>query len=378
MTRRRKRPRPISNRMKFLELIDRWFPPPEILRLNGLGVDISESSIKYIGFEPSYTGMTGLSLKHWGEVDLKAGILSGGEIKDVEGLAAAINEVRKKTGVSYMRLSLPEERVYIFETEFEADTDHSEIRNLVEFRLEENVPLSPRDAYFDYHISKDKSDGRLLASVTVCARELVDKYYEACRHARVTPLSFEVESQAIARAVLPEKDHGTKLLVDFGKTRTGLGIVHHSVLHYTSTIDIGGNELSVALKRQVGEKEESELTKIKNEEGLVQGVGNTISSEALLPIVSAIKDEVQTRMQYWNDKYTSSRPIEEIILCGGSVNLRGLPAYLTETLGVETVMGDVWQNAFDTKLFAPPIDRRHSYGYATAIGLGLGSFSDDI
>jgi len=365
--------------MQLLQMIDRWLPPPEILRLSGLGVDISESSIKYIGFSPSYTGLFALSMDSYGEVDIGPDILSQGEIKDVDKLSKVLSEVKKRTGVPYMRLSLPEERVYLFETEIEQGLSQKEIRAQLEFRLEENVPLSPRDSYFDFHISQPLSKGgQCPVAVTVCAKEVIDSYYEACRKAGITPLSFEVESQAIARAVLSKGDRGTRLLIDFGKTRTGLGIVHDGILLYTSTIDIGGNDLSVSLRRQLGEKPEADLTTLKNNFGLVKGADKANYIEALLPVISSVKDEIQTRLNYWNEKNGATRPIGEIILCGASANLRGLATYFTETLGVETTLADVWQNAFDPKLLAPPIDRRHSYSYATAVGLALASFSTNL
>ena len=65
------------------------------------------------------------------------------------------------------------------------------------------------------------------------------------------------------------------------------------------------------------------------------------------------------------------KKINSIILCGGSSNLKGLPSYFSETLGVPCVRGNVWENVFSLKDTVPPIDRRHSLGYATAIGLGL-------
>ena len=360
--------------VSVLSFIDRWLPPPSVLRPSGLGVDISESSIKYIGLEMNRTGLSHLSLTRWGEVVLPPEVISRGEVKDSNKLIAALGEVKKRSGASYIRLSLPEERVYLFETEITADTDMKDIRDLLEFRLEENVPLSPRDAYFDYRLYREGENGPTIASVAVCPKTMIDAYFNACQQASLTPLSFEVESQAIARAVLPEDDKGTKLLVDFGKTRTGLGIVHQGILSYTSTIDIGGNELSASLRRQFGDKDENALSRIRNEQGLVKGVSSPSASEALLPPVSVIKDELQMHVRYWNDKHAPARPIEEIIICGGIANLRGLPEYFMETMGLETIVADVWQNAFDAKLFAPPIDRRHSYGYATAIGLALASF----
>lgn len=361
--------------MNSLSFIDRWLPPPRILRPSYLGVDISESSIKYIGFDRARSGLSPLRLEHWGEIEIGPDVVERGEVKDVKTLARSLAEVKKRTGVGHVRLSLPEERVYLFETEIERETESSDIRELLEFRLEENVPLSPRDAYFDYRLRPAEEGGSLTAAVAVCPKSVADAYYETCRPAGVTPLSFEVESQAIARAVLPAGDSGTKLLVDFGKTRTGIGIVHREITSYTSTIDIGGNELSASMKRQLGEREESELTKIKNDQGLVRATGSNSPSEALLPVVSVIKDEILTHMQYWNNKHTASRPIAEVVLCGGTANLRGLPEYFRETLGIATSVADVWQNAFDAKISTPPIDRHHSFGYATAIGLALASFA---
>lgn len=364
--------------MRLLSFVDHWLPPPALLRPLSLGVDISESSIKYIGFKNNPLGLSALTLTDWGEVELKADTVSRGEVKDVASLAAALGEVKRRSGVNHFRLSLPEERVYLFEVELDPDIDFRDIRGLLEFRLEENVPLSPRDAYFDHRLYREGQDGPVIASVAACPKTVVDAYYEACQKAGVVPISFEVESQAIARAVLGRGDKGTKLLVDFGRTRTGLGIVHQGILSYTSTVDIGGNELSAGLRRQLGDKEESELSRIKNEQGLVKGTSKPAPNEALLPTVSVIKDDIQRHMQYWNDKHASARPIEEIIICGGSANLRGLPEYFRETLNIEAVVADVWQNAFDATLTAPPIDRRHSYGYATAVGLSLASFNGNL
>jgi type IV pilus assembly protein PilM len=143
---------------------------------------------------------------------------------------------------------------------------------------------------------------------------------------------------------------------------------------YTSTIDIGGYQFSEALRSALGDQEESVLTKLKNERGLLHTGETEDIYEALLPSVSALKDEVATRITYWNTRSIESgtRSIEKIILSGGSVNMAGLPEYLTEALGIETERVDVWRNVFAVQnTVVPPITRRYSYGYATAIGLAL-------
>jgi type IV pilus assembly protein PilM len=349
------------------------------MRLPSAGVDISDTSLKYIQFQPDKRSGTQLELSYWGDIDIPKGVLSRGTVNDVKKLSEGIREVKERIGVETVRVSLPEERAYLFETEIKKGTPFKEIRGLLEFRLEENVPLSPRDAFFDYDIiANDTKSDSLKVSVTAYARETVMSYYEACLGAGVTPISFEVEAQAIARATIKAGDKVTHMIVDFGKTRTGIGIVHRGVLVYTSTIDIGGAELSAAMRAVLGDREESELTKIKNTQGLVRTVEDTGVYSALLPVMESIIKEVQTRVQYWNmrDATDSSRQIESIILCGGSVNMKGLPEYFSEMLSIESLRANVWQNAFPDFDTVPEIGRRYSYGYASAIGLALTPFTE--
>ena len=363
--------------MSVLSILGKILPPPKYITMPTLGVDISDTSLKYVKFKRDNRSGMNLELEHWGDIDIGDEVLQRGNIKDLNKLSEALRKMKEETKADHVRVSLPEERAYLFETEIKRDTSFKEIRGLLEFRLEENVPLSPRDAYFDYDVVEDDlREGVFRVLVTAYARETVMGYYEACRQAGVTPIAFEVEAQAIARATLPAGDKGTYMIVDFGKTRSGVGIVHRGSLMYTSTIDIGGDELSSALRQQLGDMPEIEFTKIKNNQGLVQGVDDASVYEALVTTLSAIKDEIATRIQYWNtlDIERDERQIERLILCGGSVNLKGLPGYLTETLGIESKRAEVWQNAFDINYNIPPITRRYSYGYATAIGLALSDF----
>lgn len=362
--------------MSVLGTLTKLVPPPQYLMMPSVGVDISDTSLKYIHFQPDKRSGTQLELSYWGDIDIPASALERGTVNDIKSLSQAVGEVKERTGLSTIRVSLPEERAYLFETEIKKGTPFKEIRGLLEFRLEENVPLSPRDAFFDYDIIEDSYRKDMLrVSVTAYARETVMNYYEACVSAGMTPLSFEVEAQAIARATILPGDVGTHIIVDFGKTRTGIGIVYRGSLMYTSTIDIGGAQLSAALRRQIGDKPESDLTKIKNEQGLVRGVDGPEVYDALLPTMSAITDEIRTRVEYWNARDESAtRQIESIILCGGSVNMKGLPEYFTEKLGIPASRADVWRNAFSLDHTIPAIGRRYSYGYSTAIGLALTSF----
>jgi type IV pilus assembly protein PilM len=352
----------------------RYLPPPQFLTMPSLGVDISDTSLKYIQFGEEKRGMK--PLLTWGEIEIPTGVLDRGYVHDQKQLTAVLKECKVKTGATFIRVSLPEERAYLFETEIKRSTPTKEIRSLLEFRLEENVPIPAREAFFDYDILEaETTDKTLRVVVAAYARETILNYFDACNEAGLIPLSFEVEAQAMVRSVLPSAAAGAHMLVDFGKTRTGVGIVLDGVLMYTSTIDFGGNQLSEVLRKVHGQITEGELTTIKNTQGLIKGVHDTRSYDALISTISVIKDELAARIQYWHsgDYKPETRRIQSVTLCGGSSNLKGLPEYFTETLGVTTKRADVWQNAFSVARHIPPISVRHSYGYATAIGLALKS-----
>lgn len=347
------------------------------MRLPGVGVDISDSSIKYVTFAPKYSYKALCTVGAWGSVPVPAGSIDQGEVADAKKLSEALAQVGQAADTSFVRVSLPEERAYIFETEIQKNTSVRDIRSQLEFRLQEHVPLSPRDAFFDYQIVEETKKG-LRVAVVVYSRETILSYSEACSMAGLTPISFEVEAQAIGRSVLPDID-STYMVVDFGKERTGIGIIYKGCLLYTSTIDMGGANLSKSLRKQLGDITEEECTKRKNEEGLIPKRGDFGTYEAFLTVMASIKDELALQLQYWHTRNRGgeNRKIEKIVLCGGSTNLKGVTEYFTETLGIPTVRADVWQKAL-VKSEVPPIEKRVSYGYATAIGLAMQGVSIDL
>jgi len=336
-----------------------------------VGVDISDTSLKYVAFDPVPVNASLRTVQQWGEIEIPDGVLDRGHVNDKQKLVTVLRTLKERTRTQFVRLSLPEERAYLFETTVKKSTPKNELRSLLEFRLEENVPISSKDTLFDFDVSEMSGQTNdVQVVVAAYARETIEDYYSACKEAGITPLSFEVEAQAMSRAVLPKGDAGTYLLLDFGKTRTGIGIVHAGRLVYTSTVDIGGLQLSGVLRKVLGDISEAELTAIKNTQGLVPTTQDSSCYDALISTVSVIKDELATRLQYWHTN-NPDRKIQSVILCGGSVNMKGLPEYLRDELGVPVVRANVWQNALSLKTTVPPIDLQRSYGYAAAIGLAL-------
>lgn len=363
--------------MSVVSTIEKVFPPPKYITFPTVGVDISDTSLKYVSFERAHAYDTNLMLTAWGDIAVPEGVVERGNVHDMGVLATVLKEVKKKTGALYVTVSLPEERAYLFETTIPKNTPRKQIRELIEFKLEENVPLSPRDAYFDSSIiGLDEGTSDLRLAVAVYARDTINNYYDACTSAELLPVAFEIEAQAIARATVPWGVEDACMIVDFGKTRLGVGIVYRGTLAYTSTVDIAGEHMSAAMRQVLGDVSEAELTKIKNTKGIVKTDDNADVARVLTEIMKNLADELAVRMHYWHTRKADrgERQIRKIILCGGSANLWGLPEYLADSLCIPTERAAVWHNAFSFDAYVPPVTRPYSYGYATAIGLALRGF----
>jgi len=119
---------------------------------------------------------------------------------------------------------------------------------------------------------------------------------------------------------------------------------------------------------------EAEARKIKAEHGIVPAPGNEDYLAAMLLTVSAIRDEISRRFEYWQEKAALSgmhEPVSRAILAGGNASVRGLPEYLEGSLRVPVAAGDVFTNLASRDTWIPRLDYTESLAYATAIGLAL-------
>lgn len=345
-----------------------FFPLPRLLSMPAAGLEISEHSIKYLRL----AGTREVRLAAFGNADLIAGIVAGGEIEDVEALATALRSIRGKIGTPFVHVSLPEQKGYIFRMRVPR-VPEMDVREAIEFRLEEQVPLAPSDVVFDWEpLLSESTEGELALNVTAFPRATVEEYYEAVVSAGLTPLSFEIESQAAARAVLPSGEVGPVMIVDFGETRTAIAVAEGGVVRFTTSLELAGAALTSALTQRLGLKP-GEAERLKNDEGLSDG--RTEAGKLMHAAASALRSEIQRHFVYWHTHKEASglphQPIRSIILCGGNANLRGLPAYLAQTMKADVTLADVWQHAFSLEQYVPPVAHNQSLRYATVVGLAL-------
>lgn len=345
------------------------FAPPRYLALPLSGIDISTSGVKAARLVEDDNGIT---LAGYSDVRMPSGAFADGEIVDRAAVAKALINSAKSAGISAANVALPESKSYLFETAV-AGEKKDDWRIAIEQHLDELVPLPPPEAVFDFVKVGQSENGDVMVAGIGFARRIVDNMLSVFDEAGIRVQSLEGETFASSRALLPRGDESTSLIVDVGRATTKISIVSRRIPRFATTIGFGGHSLTLAVQKHFGVTE-AEARKIKAERGIVPVPGNEDYLAAMLSTVSAIRDEIRTRLEYWQDKASDSganTPVTHAILVGGNASVRGFPEYLEGALKIPVVAGDVFVNLASRDEWIPGLDYTESLAYATAIGLAL-------
>ena len=348
-----------------------WFPAPDLLKMPAVGLDISDGSARFVELVDDGGRK---KLGRFGKIKLPDGVVSKGVIKDKAKLVKILKPLKDKYGFDFVRVSIIETNSYIFKARIPVTENmrRQEILGSLSFKIEENVPIKIEDIIFDFDVIR-QTDKYIDVVVTALPKDIINQFTEVFNKVGLMPLSFEVEAQAVARSSVSAGDKSTLMLVDFRSTRVSVSIVSEGKVRFTSTLDIGGDDLINAIRKKF-DVSSADAKKIKLDKGLLKGNHNDETFFAMVSTVSALKDEMNKFLIYWNthrDKNSKDKKVERIVLCGENGALRGLDDYMALSLGLKTERANVWQNIFFPENFIPEIPFFASLEYAAAIGLAM-------
>lgn len=359
----------------FDKFFFRFFPIPSFFVVPSFGLDISDQSLKFVEL---LTTNNGIKMGRHGEHSIPPGIIESGKIKDSKRMEEILLALRKKEGLKSVRVSLPEEQMYLFRLRLDK-ANIVNVREAIELSLEEHIPISAEDAIFDYELLNE-DEKEIELQIAAIPKNIIENYLSIFQHSGILVQSFELEAQAISRAVIQKGDMDTYMIVDFGQTRTGIFIVSRGVVIFTSTLDdMGGVILNNMIAKNFNISFE-EANKMKQKYGLQRNTPNKEIFAVLLNSVSILRDEIAKDFFYWqthkDEEGKNNPPIKKIILCGGDSNLIGLSEYLSVSIKSPVGLANAWTNILDTKKNIPEISFTQALSYATALGLALGDFED--
>ena len=364
------------------------------LKSESFGLDISDLSLKIVKLKKRGQFF---ELDSFLEEKIEPGIIKGGEIKDEKKLAEIIRESIKKVKgeklkTNYVVASLPEEKAFLQVIQMPR-LPEEDLKSAVIYEAENYIPTPLEEVYLDYQIIPPVYDHLDHLDILIAAlpKKTVDPYLSVLKLAGLRPKVLEIESLAIARALI--KDGITTqpiLLIDLGATRTSFIIFSGQSLRFTTSIPVSSTSFSEIISKNLGVTlAEAERLKIKH--GLEEKVKIKIGEEktelkrergrifeALIPTLVDLVQQIKRYLDYYQAHAEhehlppDGKGVSKILLCGGGANLKGLCQLLSLELKIPVEIGNPWVNILiKEKKEVAELSFEESLKYTTALGLAL-------
>lgn len=327
----------------FFSSIQKYIPIPKTMAFNHAGVDIGVGHVRYMSFKKKSKGIV---IDTFGVVETKAPLDRTKPLVEQDDLIQVLKRIQKETGYKYVEASLPEDLVYIYTTEVDM-TDEVTMRTQIEFKLEENVPVKVEEAVFDVtQVVEIPSANKVLVSVAVVPKKVVEDYMTVFREAGMEVVSFLVQNQALAKTLIAKNDSDPYCIVAVERKNIVVSVVSAGIVLYTTTI-----EQSVF-------KENLELERTEVLQELVREV---------YKVIFFWLSYIEKNPQY------GFKPLKAILLCSTHRDIleSDFASMITRELAFQVKVADVWTNVHIPENTVPQISKKDSYQYATAIGLAI-------
>lgn len=338
---------------------------------NGLiGIDIGAGGIKMVELVPE-KGRAKLSTYGYAQ---RTPHTDGPLIDKPQKAAKAITEIMKKSGMksNMVNAALPSQAVFhAIVTIPQPKSKKESIKPLIEAQVKKLLPrpldemildstvidrhLMPKDepqakdkkkdkksqeAQKPEDILKRKDQKHIRVLVSGAPKDLVQKYVDIFKLAKLQLSSLETEAFALIRSLVG-KDMSRIMIVDIGYERTNINIVNHGIPFLHRSIKAGGINVTNAIAKQMGiSPEQAEQVKFdlaisaQKEEKIPNLV-----REAVMPILHEVKYALELFDQ---QDFHQHSTVEKIILTGGSAYLPYLDPFLTEALNINVYLGNPW------------------------------------
>lgn len=353
------------------------------LKPGAFGLDISDLSLKIVKLRRKTRF---LSLVSFGETEIEPGLIKEGEIRDEDKLTEIIKEALKKIRgaklkTKYVVASLPEEHAFLQVIQM-PKMPEDDLKSAVIYEAENYIPLPPEEVYLDSQIVKPVVDSLDHFDVLIAAlpKKTVDPYVSCLKKAGLVPYALEIESLAVARALVKKEiSPFPLLLIDLGATRTSFIIFSGYSLRFTGSIPVSSHKFTEAIAKALNiDLKKAEQFKIKH------GIKKKEIFEAAIPALTDLTEQIGKYLNYYQTHTShehlanNKRGVEKIMLSGGGANLKGLDDFLSLEFKIPVQLGNPWINILPEPLKeVPELPYEKSLKYATALGLALRGIGHD-
>jgi type IV pilus assembly protein PilM len=311
--------------------------------------------------------------------DLPEGLVVDGEVAEPVDLANHIKRFWRDAKFSgrAVRLGVANQRVVVRTIEMPALSDPDEMRQMVELEAADHIPIPPEQAIIDYQPVgwfEDESGPRQRLVVVAAHREMIDTLVSAVRRAGLRVEGIDLEAFALIRSLVPTGPghDGAHVLCHIGAGATNIIVSVDRTSQFTRLVGLGGVDLTNAVADQTG-LAAHEAEALKAACGLLGDVPAgwdqatvTRVRHALALAVRPLVQEIGRTIDFYRSQ-EFARPVDRLVLSGGTALCSGLDRYVQQALGLEVEIGNPLQNLTRAADLSLDVATRA----AVAVGLAL-------
>lgn len=352
-----------------------------------VGVDIGSSSIKVVQLKRLRSSA---ALETYGELQL--GPYANVEIGratnlDPARLSEALVDIVREASVSSKKIALG----ISYSSSFMAvlslpAADEGQLASMVPIEARKYVPVPINEVTIDWFVipesrgsgtGTNKGDQKtgtqspnknaptrvLLAAIH---NEALGKYRTVAKNAALSTAFTEIEVFSTIRSSVLEDD-GVVVLLDLGAATTKLYVVDGGIVQRTHSMTVGSQDMTLSLSRAL-ELSVADAEELKRQVGLSDAGNDPRIKQSLNFTLERILNESRRVMTAYES--TMKTKISKVILTGGGVLLKELPAYVKVYFERDVVLADPFSKV-EYPAFLEDTLKEAGPSFGVAIGVAL-------
>jgi type IV pilus assembly protein PilM len=204
-------------------------------------------------------------------------------------------------------------------------------------------------------------------------KETSTKYLKIANSFDLDLVALETESFSLARSLVGKKE-GVFIIIDIGYKMTSITVVEDGLMIESHNISsVGGEELTKVISNSFGVNEQRAEV-LKKEIGLNNNSSEQKIGEIITPILSILVSEVKKNEEIYTR--INNRPVDGVILTGGSSAMPGLSEYFEKELALPVEAGDPFRFVVYDDVLKDRL-RDLAPVFAVSMGLALRGFEQE-
>jgi type IV pilus assembly protein PilM len=282
-------------------------------------------------------------------LDLPSGLITDGEVTDVEGLASSLKSFFKENGLpNRVRLGVSNQQIVVRHLDLPYIQKEEELSAAVRFQAAEAIAMPLDEAVLDFQVVGERESlegSKRLRVVVVAARKaMIERFVDSVRGAGLKPEGIDLNAFALVRALA--KPAAAEPVMPDGLAPEQTACVYCHLGGVTNLAVAVGNECLFTRPLSTDWREEGDL------------------------VAPALAEEIRLSIDFYMAQ-PDARPVGEVQLSGPGSTLEGLAEDLNALIHLPVAVAD----PLGGLEVNGALDDEDPHRHTVAAGLALGTSS---